>query len=158
MLIVLAGCVPGTSGAQPATTTTADPPLDTSFEGASLVAECMHAKGVEVNVVDGPTAGWEYDNRVVTESEFDSARQECTQELVASNQIRLAAERDLGAVYHALVEARQCLEDLGFVISSPPSEETWIETQGATWNPLDELHGRLTRGELADVHEQCGIS
>ncbi|PMC75024.1 hypothetical protein [Brachybacterium sp. UMB0905] len=117
----------------------------------------MNREGLPIEVTsDG---GFQYDNTVVTEEEFDRVYELCEKELMKAGAIGPPPAADpeyLSAVYDELVEQAQCLTDEGYTVEEPPSRETWIESKGAAWDPWGSVAENDGVEALEEAQATCG--
>lgn len=90
----------------------------------------------------------------------DSAYSAAINECVATNHLPTTPDDALLApiVYRHWVKMKSCLQDLGYEVSEPPSEETFV-AQYVTpladyWNPFEDL-STLTPEEFEEATAVC---
>ena len=130
-------------------------------ERTEVIAGCLRDEGLAVEVTyEAGTAGFTYDNRIVSNELFDEKFAVCQQQLEAEGAIGPPPSGDpayLASVYRKLVDAARCLEEAGYEIPPPASEDAWVESRGAAWNPFDEIARADGLDSAAEAQELCGI-
>lgn len=125
------------------------------FEGPRVWSECLREFGFEARPTsDGD--GLQY-SEALLEQQADLARANWTcwsQYPVDPRQIELLPADKSGDLYSFLVSvSKPCLEDLGYVISEPPSQPVWEEQyrsdRGGQWDPFAEAQRAISAQRLA---------
>ncbi|AXH95211.1 hypothetical protein DV701_02800 [Ornithinimicrobium avium] len=126
-------------------------------DGLRLVAECLAGKGWPARI-DGD--GLLIDG-VREEQQQDLARDQyvCNASYPVAERYRsLSPEEHLARWYAYLLETYvPCVEALGYDISEPPSLESFLASQGASWIPNAQVgeQARARGDDFRSVDEQC---
>lgn len=125
------------------------------------VATCMNDRGWEDTHVEDPDSPsvslW--DDRGNQPEAHDADLTDC-QSLAGPEPIPPPLTEELaGERYDDRVAARNCLLDLGYVVSEPPSRETYVEQMLAvepTWDPrMEALQSTTDAGSHSEVESNC---
>lgn len=121
-----------------------------SVEYNHWVGSCIEAAGFGVEIHD--------DGYMVRQGEQEDAANEavaqCRQAAVDSG---LIAERqppdadDFSAWYDAYQLTYDCLKDHGYPVSTPPSRDAYIDSEGVNWHPYEQIDP----SEIAQIESQC---
>lgn len=120
---------------------------------ADLLAKCMGDRGFP-SVRDGIGVGFTVhdDQRPA----YEQALADCSTEV--DTQLPPAEVFSDEEFYWATVRAGQCLEGLGYEISSPPSEDAFVESLRGIeppWSPYLDLPLTMSMEEWRRVNEAC---
>lgn len=163
-ILTVAGCsgIPSADSDVPTsrnTISTSDLKYSSMEEWVGALVQCMHDAGWS-NVV-ATEVNWGIQDDTVTKEQmgaFNQSRFECEAQVgVAPNELPLTDDQ-IRIVYHHWVKQKECLEDLGYEISAPPSEDTFVaqakaDKVGAGWSPFAQI--TPMEGDLDEVFQQC---
>lgn len=158
LVVLFAGCSEAAPDRTPDSATTTDISPDrvaevVAWEQAQVrVRTCLQDKGFDVPVAaDGE---WEL-NVPAGEDGVDRARQalgECREIAEVPEPIPLT-DGEMRTMYQLLVASHTCLEELGYPLEDPPSEETFVaiyelsqsgQSPEAPWSPYVEIEVTTT--------------
>jgi hypothetical protein len=121
-----------------------------------LLAACLREHGWPAEIrADG---GLSVDSLADDQRQaFMAARGECEAEIGSLPPAPPLDEEQIRQRYEFLLGARQCLIDLGYPISDPPTVETFIETYATgPWSPFNDLADQTTsEHEWLEANERC---
>lgn len=136
------GTTSAPEGVDGTTAATAEPSKTSRVHDQEIIAEyndqlvtCYKDHGVTVTVVGDH---WELDKGGDTAQVFQ-IMQDCTDELGPPS-LRPADEADARHMYELVLRQARCLSNLGFDVSDPPSEDSWVDTflaEDPPWTPYD---------------------
>ena len=164
VILLIAGCSGAPSGdsdpsAPRNTISTSDLKYSSMEEWVGALVQCMHDAGW-TNVV-ATEVNWGIQDDTVTQEQqgaFNQSRSECEAQVgVAPNELSLTDDQ-IRLVYRHWVKQKACLEDLGYEISAPPSEDTFVaqakaDKVGAGWSPFAQI--THMEGNLDEILQQC---
>lgn len=130
------------------------------LEETEAIVDCLQDRGLAVQVdPDSFPPGVEFDNRIVTEEQFEPAYEECIEELTEAGLLRpvLSGPDQLAHLYEDFLKAAECIEAEGYDVPDPPSAEVFVDTNGAAWNPFDAIPPDKGLEELTRVDAKCGL-
>ncbi len=112
----------------------------TPDEFTVALADCLTTKGWKTVIVESAEGfiGFEIPGLTGDQNdEFMAADRACRGEIgvIDSNPDPMA----IRAHFRHLLWAKDCLENLGYEISEPPSVQVFVESLGAAWSPHDDL-------------------
>lgn len=82
------------------------------------------------------------------------AEEACEQE-IGVPQVEPPNEPEIRAFYRALLESKRCLEDLGYEISDPPSEDAFVESYTTgPWHPYSDVPD-VSEAEWERLNREC---
>ena len=104
------------------------------------VVSCMRERGFNaaIDPVDGALAGtYPSDQREI----FQEALEECMSGagLDTDAEKPTLSDADYERLFTAYVETAECLVAEGFEVSTPPSLQVFIESEGEAWHPYDVI-------------------
>lgn len=119
------------------------------------LAACLREAGWDV-VVD-PAGGMRLDSLTVEQRPaFQAAKAACQQDIGLPPPPRPLSESEIRDRYQYLLQARQCLMELGYTISEPPSVDAFIESWATgPWSPYSDVVDVANREQLAEANEKC---
>lgn len=86
-------------------------------------------------------------------SAYDAARDQCA-ELIGTYGHAPLTEAELRTVYRAQLATRDCLLDLGYDVPEPPSEQAFLDLEGA-WSPYMDLPSGALDQTFDEVTGAC---
>lgn len=125
---------------------------------ADLIADCLRELGWDVTTHPDnsmSTGGIPDDQR----DRFDSDHKQCIQEGGFDQPRPPITEQQASEYFDALLEAGDCVSDLGYLVDDPPSRQAAIEALqqeriDVGWDPYEQVI--LTEpSKLEDVYREC---
>jgi hypothetical protein len=115
---------------------------------------CLRDRGWSITPTDD--GGWRIDVPNGQQGAYSSAREECIAELGPMPSTPVLTESDIRERYAYLVRARQCLIDLGYSITDPPTVERFLDTWASgPWSPYIELGDQTSPAEWEVANRAC---
>lgn len=152
-LTVLAGCSGGTG--EESTN-----PSRTAEDFGSNMARCMTEKGW--NVAANPDGSWETVDsiHVSQEERFEADVEECRDRFGYERGAPTMTQEQAEEFYDALLNAAECLKDLGLTtpeaVSKQASVESLINGGPPLWDPYEHVVGSVeSAAELEEVFKEC---
>lgn len=149
----LVGC-----GAPPSSPTVAPTP-DPTVTGETWMAQmvgCLRQAGWDVVLAP---AGDSYQLPNLSGEQrpaFIEADAACQEQVGPPPAPEELSEAEIREHYRFLLDARQCLVDLGYSISDPPSEDAFVESwTTGPWSPFNEVVEVVSPEEWARINEEC---
>jgi hypothetical protein len=122
-------------------------------EYIAAVASCLRDAGWNVKT-DG-VGGFSADITAEQRPAFLAARESCGAALGEPPPLAPASEAEIRARYAYLLEARDCLIDLGYTIGEPPTLELFLESYtSGPWSPFNDL-APTSQAEWDQVNQAC---
>jgi hypothetical protein len=120
------------------------------------MAACLREAGWDA-VVDPADGGIRLDSLTVEQRPaFQAAEAACWQEIGLPPAPEPLSEVEIRDRYQYLLQARQCLMNLGYTISEPPSVDAFIANWSTRpWTPYNEVADVATREQWAEANEKC---
>lgn len=115
------------------------------------LADCLRDKGIDAEIQ--PDGGMRYDYGTVDRKPvFDAAMAACEQEIGPAPTPEQLTQAEISDRYAYLLEMRECLIGLGYPVSDPPSERTFIATwDTGPWSPYLDVPSEA----FAEAEAQC---
>ena len=89
-------------------------------------------------------------------SAFMAAKDACEAQIGEPPTPRPLSEQEIRDRYDYLVQARQCLIDLGYTMSEPPSVDEFIDSWATgPWSPYNDLADQTTRQQWEEANQEC---
>ena len=110
-----------------------------SVEHVDYVVACVEAAGFAVVRVDG---GIEVRPGPQQESLYRQVLASCEQAAIDSGLVGPPLPPDdveLAAWYEGFMWTHECMVEAGYPVSSPPSQDAYVEADGRNWHPYDML-------------------
>jgi len=130
------------------------------LEETEAIVGCLQERGLAVQVdPDSFPPGIEFDNRIVSEEQFEPAYEACIEELTEAGLLRptISGPEQLAQLYEDFLTAAECIEAEGYEVPDPPSLEVFVDTNGAAWNPFDAVPPEKGLEELTRIDAKCGL-
>lgn len=158
LLTAVTGCADA-DGAEKAAQEYASLDLSVLESNAKHVVDCVE-KQTGFVVTAGKDGSVGYESKDVPDAQYtlvDEAIPKCFEDLGFSSSGELS-ESQRERIFGLQVEARKCLQDLGYATPEPPSLSTYVETYGgpdhwAPWRYMGEF--QLNAEASLAVLEQC---
>ena len=61
----------------------------------------------------------------------------------------------LESIFAELLVQADCLKDHGYPVEDAPSQQAWVESRGAVWNPFDAVYASGNSDEIAAAESAC---
>lgn len=154
LLVLVAGCV---SQPEP----TAAPSMLTDRERARVYARCMAGRGWDVAADESDPGNILLPDGGIPPSQSDAYERDSSQcnEEHGLNVFPPPTEAEAKMMYRHYVTTRTCLMKLGFTISEPPTEGTFIagylKEPSDFWNPYLEIPPEVGVAEFRDTERAC---
>lgn len=130
----------------------------TPTETASLLVECLRDRGLDVTQ---SSSAIEYDNRIVTDGEFEAAVSVCGAELRGAGFLLPGDNPDhLQVLYAQYVALAECYREAGIQVSDAPTLDDFIDARQAgipTWSPQGEAIRRSGIDAADQAERGCAI-
>lgn len=128
-------------------------------EWQGALVQCMHDVGW-TNVVEAE-ANWGIEDNSLTMEQrgaFKESLADCESQVGVAPVDLPLTDDEIRLVYSHWIKQKECLEGLGYEISDPPSEDTFVAQAkahkvGADWNPFAEVH--VVDEDPNEVFRQC---
>lgn len=86
---------------------------------------------------------------------YKAADEACLREIGEPQPPDPPSEAEIRAFYDELLETKGCLEDLGYEISEPPSEDAFVESYlTGPWHPYSDV-GDVSEAEWERLNREC---
>lgn len=127
-------------------------------ETSTRLVDCLQERGLEVTQAEN---GITYDNRVVSDDEFELGIDECQDDLRRSGFLLPGDNPEhLEVLFAQYQELAECYREAGIDISQAPDLDTFIEArqEGASvWSPQTEAIRQIGREEVTQAEEGCAM-
>ena len=127
----------------------------TPDEFTVALANCLTTKGWKTVIREWEEGSIGFEIPGLTEEqndEFMAADRACRSEIGIIDPT--PDPKTMRAHFRHMLWAKECLEDLGYDISDPPSVEVHLESLGAAWSPHEDL-SHLSRGAWNAANRAC---
>jgi hypothetical protein len=85
-----------------------------------------------------------------------AAKRACEAEIGVPPTAQPLSESEIKARYDYLVQARECLLDLGYSISDPPSIDEFLDTWATgPWTPYSDLADQTNQQQWENANQRC---
>lgn len=126
-------------------------------EYGTAMAACLNERGISTTY-DG-AGGLDLDSSALSQEDIDSSLDECEADLVTQGAIAPPAaptDEYYNGLYDYYLTLTDCLEAEGFVIEEPPSREVFVESDGVSWYPYQDIGAEtIGLGRWNELQEQC---
>jgi hypothetical protein len=131
------------------------PVVTTDEDFLEAVSRCLRDAGWKAEVgEDGDSMSVDVSGE--QREAFIKAQSECEAAVGKPGPPAVLGESEIRDRYAFLLEARQCLLDLGYAISEPPSVDTFIESWATgPWSPYLEVADMTTQQEWQEANDKC---
>lgn len=119
-------------------------------------ADCLRAAGwdAQVNAAgDGlSVASLPQEQRPA----FMQALTECKERIGLPPPAEPLGDSEIRATYRYWLEMRECLMDLGYTISEPPSQDAFVESWSTgPWSPYNDVVDQASEGDWEELNRKC---
>jgi hypothetical protein len=114
--------------------------------------QCMAEKGWDVEVL--PDGGIVSDVPPEQISQRNQAMGECAKQHGDAGPQPPPSEEEYRQAYRELLKTAECLQAEGFEVDPAPSEDAFVESQGAIWSPYDTITPQSER-EWLELNAKC---
>ncbi|HIW62414.1 MAG TPA: hypothetical protein H9881_08160 [Candidatus Stackebrandtia excrementipullorum] len=149
-VLLLAGCGDGED-------TSSTPERHTEREWATDMADCLTDKGW--NVTAGSDGSLSAETPTEQYEQYESDREDCSAELGYDQPLPVRTAEEAEAYFDALLEAADCVRDLGYTVADPPSRQYAVEqiqqpVIDLGWDPYDAVRP-LSEETIEEVFTAC---
>lgn len=127
-------------------------------ETSTRLVDCLQQRGLEVTQSEN---GITYDNRVVSDDEFELGIEECQDDLRRSGFLLPGDNPEhLEVLFAQYQELAECYRKEGIKISQAPDLDTFIEARqhgASAWSPQTEAIQQVGRDDATQAEDGCAI-